>query len=329
LWYSVHFNQKDRAQRFRFYLRISIYPMIADKKSIQNGPSIMRGYLLVIGMSIFWGLSWPIMKIALFEIPPWTFRTLSLTCGGIGVLILARTSGEDFMVPRNQLFPLLLVSALNVTGWHLGSAFGISYMQAGRAAILGFTMPLWASLASIHLLGEKISVQKVVGLILGLSGLFILVQPQLGTVGEKPIGAAFMLGAAISWGMGTVLLKYFKWTISTVLLTGWQLLIGSLPVVVGALLFDPALDISRLSSRAILSMIYVIAFPMLFCHWAYFTVVGIFPASVAAISTLAIPVIGVLSSALFLGESVGIRETAALVLVLAAVGIVLLWRRSG
>ena len=76
-------------------------------------------------------------------------------------------------------------------------------------------------------------------------------------------------------------------------------------------------------------MIYVIVFPMLFCHYAYFTVVRIFPASVAAISTLAIPVIGVLSSALFLGESLGIREIAALVLVITAVGIVLLWRRNG
>ena len=303
--------------------------MIADNSTIQTRPSITRGYLLVAGMSIFWGLSWPIMKIALLEISPWTFRALSLSCGGIGILLLAKSSGQVLSIPRNQFFPLLLVSALNVTGWHLGSAFGISHMQAGRAAILGFTMPLWASIASIYLLKEKITVQKVIGLLLGLSGLFILLQPQLESVGEKPIGAAFMIGAAISWGMGTVFLKYFKWTMSTVVLTGWQLTLGSLPVIVGAVLFDPALAISRLSTSAILAMIYVIVFPMLFCHYAYFTAVRIFPASVAAISTLAIPVIGVLSSAVLLGESLGVREIAALVLVITAVGIVLLWRRNG
>ena len=178
--------------------------MVADNSTIQTGPSTTRGYLLVAGMSIFWGLSWPIMKIALLEISPWTFRALSLSCGGIGILLLAKSSGQVLSIPRNQFFPLLLVSALNVTGWHLGSAFGISHMQAGRAAILGFTMPLWASIASIYLLKEKITVQKVIGLLLGLSGLFILLQPQLESVGEKPIGAAFMIGAAISWGMGTV-----------------------------------------------------------------------------------------------------------------------------
>ena len=266
------------------------------------------------------------MKIALMEIPPWTFRTISLVCGGVGILILAKTSGQKLSIAKNEFMPLLLVSMLNVTGWHLGSAHGISHMQAGRAVIVGFTMPLWATIASSLILGEKVTVQKILGLLLGLTGLFILLQPQLVVVGDKPLGIFFMLGAAISWGTGTALLKYFKWTMPTVLLTGWQLMIGSLPVIAGTILLEPSPAISQLSINAVLAMLYVIVFPMLFCHWAWFTVVGIFPASVAAISTLAIPVVGVLSSAVVLGENLGIREGAALVLVIAAVGIVLLWR---
>ena len=300
--------------------------MTTDQDTIQKKQSISRGYLLVVGMSIFWGVSWPIMKIALMEIPPWTFRTISLVCGGVGILILAKTSGQKLSIAKNEFMPLLLVSMLNVTGWHLGSAHGISHMQAGRAVIVGFTMPLWATIASSLILGEKVTVQKILGLLLGLTGLYILLQPQLVAVGDKPLGIFFMLGAAISWGTGTALLKYFKWTMPTVLLTGWQLMIGSLPVIAGTILLEPSPAISQLSINAVLAMLYVIVFPMLFCHWAWFTVVGIFPASVAAISTLAIPVVGVLSSAVVLGENLGIREGAALVLVIAAVGIVLLWR---
>jgi drug/metabolite transporter (DMT)-like permease len=301
--------------------------MTTDQDAIQKKQSITRGYLLVVGMSIFWGVSWPIMKIALLEIPPWTFRTISLACGGVGILILAKISGQKLSIPKNEFMPLLLVSMLNVTGWHLGSAHGISHMQAGRAVIVGFTMPLWATIASSLILGEKVTVQKILGLLLGLTGLFILLQPQLVAVGDKPLGIFFMLGGAISWGTGTALLKYFKWTMPTVLLTGWQLMIGSLPVIAGTILLEPSPAISQLSLNAVLAMLYVIVFPMLFCHWAWFTVVGIFPASVAAISTLAIPVVGVLSSAVVLGESLGVREGTALVLVIAAMGIVLLWRR--
>jgi drug/metabolite transporter (DMT)-like permease len=147
-------------------------------------------------------------------------------------------------------------------------------------------------------------------------------------IGDAPAGVLFMLGAALSWGVGTVLLKRFQWTMPVILLTGWQLIIGSIPVVLGTALFEPFPAIAQWSVNAILSMLYVIAFPMLFCHWAWFSVVRIFPASVAAISTLAIPVIGVFSSAALLGEQVGMIEGAALALVTSALAIVLLWRKN-
>lgn len=278
---------------------------------------------MVAGMSLFWGLSWPIMKMALMEIPPWTFRTLSLVCGGVGILLLAKLGGLKLSIPKNELAPLVLVATFNVTGWHLGSAYGISLMESGRAAVLGFTMPLWAAIMSTLLLKEKLTQQKIIGLILGLSGVFILFEPQLSSIGAAPAGALFMLSAALSWGTSTVLLKLFAWTMPTLLLTGWQLTIGSLPVVAGAIAFESGLDISGLSLRAVLAMLYVVLFPMLFCHWAWFTLVGLFPASVAAISTLATPVIGVISGAIFLGEQLGVREGAALALVTAALAIVL------
>jgi drug/metabolite transporter (DMT)-like permease len=290
--------------------------------------TLRRGYVLVAGMSIFWGVSWPIMKIALMEIPPWTFRTLSLVCSGVGFLILAKASGLKLTVDRSQWAPLVLVAMFNVTGWHLGSAHGISRLESGRAAILGFTMPLWAAVLSTVVLREKLSPPKLAGLVLGMTGVLMLIQPQMTVIGDAPAGVLFMLGAALSWGVGTVLLKRFQWTMPVILLTGWQLIIGSIPVVLGTALFEPFPAIAQWSVNAILSMLYVIAFPMLFCHWAWFSVVRIFPASVAAISTLAIPVIGVFSSAALLGEQVGMIEGAALALVTSALAIVLLWRKN-
>lgn len=297
-----------------------------SRTTARKSPSI-HGYLLILGMTVFWGVSWPIMKIALLEIPPWTFRTISLVCGGIGVMVLAKLSGLSLSVPRKEWLPLLIVSLFNITGWHLGSAHGISLMMAGRAAIIGFTMPLWATVISYYVLGEKIRRQKIIALLLGLTGLCILLTPQLAAIGDKPTGAIFMLIAAVSWGTGTVLLKRFKWSIPTLVLTGWQLSIGSLPVILGTFYFEPVPMMSQLSVKALLSMSYVIVFPMLFCHWAWFSVVRIFPASVAAISTMAIPIIGVLSSSVLIGEQIGIPEITALVLITSAIGIILLWRR--
>jgi drug/metabolite transporter (DMT)-like permease len=289
-----------------------------------HAPAGLRAYFLLAGLGLFWGLSWPIMKVALSEIPPWTFRMLSLTLGGAGVLAMARLGGHSLSVPRTELGPLVLVALLNVTGWHLGSAHGLSMMMAGRAVIIGFTMPLWAALLSAVILKEPLTPRKNTGLLLGLTGLGILIYPDFGRLEAAPLGVLFMLGAGISWAAGTVMLKRFTWSMPVIVLTGWQLSLGSLPVVVGTLLFEPTIDPGALSLQVVLAMIYVVAFPMWFCHWAWFSVVEIFPASIAAIGTLSVPVIGVISSILVLDEALVLTEWRALLVVVAALRVVML-----
>ncbi len=96
-----------------------------------------------------------------------------------------------------------------------------------------------------------------------------------------------------------------------------------MPITLGALAFQEFPDLTALSTPALLSLLYVLAVPMVFCHWAWFTVVRLFPAAIAAIGTLAIPIVGVFSSGLVLGEPIGPRELGALALVCAALAVVL------
>jgi drug/metabolite transporter (DMT)-like permease len=111
---------------------------------------------------------------------------------------------------------------------------------------------------------------------------------------------------------------------------GWQLLIGGIPIIVGAILIDPGTAIAAVSWKAIAALMFVVALPTIFCHWAFFMVVQIFPANVAALSTLGIPVIGVFSSALILGEPVTATELIALFLVVLSLGLTSLGgRRTG
>jgi drug/metabolite transporter (DMT)-like permease len=110
----------------------------------------------------------------------------------------------------------------------------------------------------------------------------------------------------------------------TAALAGWQLLIGGLPVAIGAILLDRGFDPLAPSATAWAAAIYAALIPMIFCHWAWFKVVAIYPAAVAAIGTLAIPVLGVLSSALWLGEPIGVDVVLSLCLVLAGLALVLI-----
>lgn len=282
------------------------------------------GYLLLASITFFWGVNWPAIKLAVAVMPVWDFRLLCAAVGGLGLLSLSLLGGHGLRVPRGQRGPLLLCALFNIVGWHLFSGFGVLMMPSGRAAILAFTMPLWASLFAVPLLGERLGATRVLGLLLGMAGLAVLVGPDLLVFDTAPIGAGFMVLAAISWGLGTVLLKRFRWSLPTTTLAGWQQAAGAVAIGLAGLaagdLGDWAPEIGTANALAI---VYAVTVPMIYCIWAFMLTVRLLPAPLAAIGTLAIPAVGVFSGALLLDEPVGWRELAALGLICGALAVVL------
>ncbi|MCU0560141.1 MAG: DMT family transporter [Desulfobacterales bacterium] len=275
----------------------------------------------MIVISLFWGLGWTAMKVVLNEMGPWTFRSICLLGGGAGLLLLARAGGASLRVPAEDLKPLAVTALINVTGWHILSAYGVSLLNSGRAAIIAYTMPLWAVLLSRLLLGERVTPRRWGALIVGFAGLSLLVGPEAAALGSAPAGAAFMLAAAACWGAGTVLVKFFPWHMPGTLVMGWQLALGGIPVIIGAFLIEPLPAISSFSGSTLLALAFMLLGPIVLCQWAFFTVVQIFPANVAALSTLSIPVIGVFSGAMILGEALTWSELTALLMVLVSLGL--------
>jgi drug/metabolite transporter (DMT)-like permease len=286
---------------------------------------------LLASLSLFWGLYWPGMKIILSEVSVWWFRALCLMFGGSFLMLISALSGNRCRLYPGEIGPVLLCGSFAIFGWMVFSAYGVSLMPAGRASIIAFTMPLWATMAAAWVLGERITAGKIAGLMLGLAGLGVLIGPDLLILKRAPIGALFMLLAAVSWALGTVLLKRIAWRLPTLSNVAWQLLLSAVPVTLIAALNEPFPDLSALSGRAVIALVYLFLFPMSFCQWAYFKTVGLLPASIAAIGTLMVPVIGVYSSYLILDERVGASDVIALLLVLAALVLVLLvpaWNNS-
>jgi drug/metabolite transporter (DMT)-like permease len=284
----------------------------------------LGGLLLLSTLTLLWGGNWPAMKTALRQIDPWVFRTVCLLVGGAGLLGLARASGQSLRVPRRERGPLAVVALFNITAWHLCSAYGLMRIQAGRGAIIAYTMPLWTVIFGWLMVGEPITRTRMAALALGLAGMVALIAPAAGTLWHAPAGMLLMLGAAAGWAIGTVLTKAQAWTIPTTVLTGWQVVLGGVPIALGAALRlvaagsgDPRFDLAAASSAALLGLAYATLVGALFCHWAWFRLVAMLPAAVAAIGTLGIPIVGLFSSALILGEAVGTGELLALILVVS------------
>jgi drug/metabolite transporter (DMT)-like permease len=214
---------------------------------------------------------------------------------------------------------------LNIAAWNGLIVFGVLQMPAGRSAILAFTMPIWSVLFSLGLLHEPLSRRKIVGLLLGMTGLIVLLGDDLRSVQRAPVGALFILAAAITWALGTVLLRRWKPTIPQDTLTGWMMILGWIPIALCAPLLDPHpfTSLANASGTAWFAIVYNIFFAGTLAHWAWFKMARTLPVAVSSMSSLPIPVVGVLSGMLFLGERPGPSEFIALLLVVASLVAVL------
>jgi len=284
-----------------------------------------RVMVLLLLLALGWGLNWPLLKVVLTEMPPLHFRSVCLLIGCCGLFLIAWMSRLPLRVPAGQWGRLVLISAFNVAGWNVLVVLGVQLMEAGRAAILGFTFPVWSVMLSAWLLHEKITPRKMVGLASGLAAMLLLIGADIQAVGRAPLGALLLTVAAISWAIGLVLMKRWPVGLPASSFMAWQMLVAFLPVTVAAWLFEVgSFSIADLSPGPFWSVIYTGVVSFIFCNWGFMKIVVIVPVSVSSLSILLVPVVGVFSSMLVLGERLLWSDFLALALVLTSLATVLI-----
>lgn len=279
--------------------------------------------LMLLVTAFCWGLNWPVLKFVVGEWPPFTFRLLS-GLGGAGLMFgIALLRHERLRPPRGQWPRLIIAGILNITSWMGLATLALLWLDASEAAIIAYTMPIWAAILAWPVLGERPTLARVAGLAIGLGGIGILMAGQLlsapsAMLVAKLPGVAFIMGTALMFAGGAVFTKRYPNTLPPAANLAWQILIGSLPLIIIALLFD-RWDFSRVTPMGWAALFYVIVVAMSVSYIAWFRALRALPASTAAIGTLLVPVIGVFSSALALGEPLGARQLLALGMTLAGV----------
>jgi len=286
-----------------------------------------KGYILLIGVAFGWGFNWPMMKLILGEIPVWQFRAVSGISAGLLLLLLAilvgRRTGEAWKPPRYQWRQLALAAAFNITSWFILIGYGVKMMASGHAAIMAFTMPLFAALIGVVILRERMTIRRLLALLLGSAGIVVLMSHDFSVIGAEPLGFALTLAGAFLWSIGVLIQKHTPWKISVLALGGWQIFIGTLPIVVVCLILEDFVY-QNASLHVWLATAYLVFVALVFCYFAWFSVVQIFPASISAIGTLMVPIVGVTSGILVLGEPFTWREAVSLSLIVSAVALVLI-----
>ena len=294
-----------------------------------QGASTRHALAVLVFLTIIWGLNWPAMKLAVEGFPPWQFRAACALFGIFALLAMARMSGLSVRPPPGLWGKLALSGILNVAGWQVFSASSLQYIDSGRGAIVAYTMPLMTAIMSVFILGERLSVRVTAALLLGTAGMALLLPDDIfGGSDRQLLGIGFMLLAALSWGAGTVQLKYIKLPMPTSVATAW-FFVFAFPVQLIGGLFETPPDWTTLTWPVVVGAIYAATIPVAFGYWAWFRLVEVMPVTVASIATLATPVLGVLSGALLLNEPVGWREIGSLLLVVVSLVLVLYRKAPG
>lgn len=292
---------------------------MSDTPSAARARVATSGLVLLAVTSLAWGLSWPVSKYIISEWPPLPARGIPGLVGSLLLFAYARARGDDLRVPA-ALWPRLLVSAFfNVTLWMVVMGLALLWMPAGETAVIGYSMPVWTALLAWPLLGERLTVRRTLALVLGFGGIAALMGADgFAASAAKLPGVALALTGAVGFALGTIFLKRYPIALPGATSAAWQIGIGCIPVTAVGLAFGvPHLDALSAYGWASLAYLTLIQFCLAYLCW--FAALQRLPASVAAIGTMAVPVIGVVAAAIALREPLGLGQVAALVMVLAGV----------
>ncbi len=277
-------------------------------------------------LALVWGCNWPVLKLGVTEIAPLTFRALTLPFAALGLLGLAKFTGDSIRVPRALWGKVAALAFCNISGWNGLLLFGVQQLPAGRSAILAYTMPIWSVLFSLALLHEPLSGRKIVGMVLGMLGMAVLLGDDIRHIQRTPTAALLVVSASVMWAFGTVLLRKWKLPLPQNTVTGWMMLLGWIPLAVLAPFFATE-PLRSPSAGGWFALVYNMFLAGTLAHWAWYTLARTLPVAVSSMSSLPVPIVGVFSGMLLLGERPGAGEWVALALVVAAM-IAVLWVRK-
>ncbi len=258
-----------------------------------------RAALLITFLVITWGGNWPLAKFALAYTPPVLFAGIRTLLGGLILLI--------FAIPRlkqlnlKQAWPIYLISSLlNIILFYGLQTVGLNYMPAGLFSMIVFLQPVLMGIFSWLWLGESMNAAKIIGLVLGFSGVAMISASSL-SEHISTAGVLLALATSVSWALGTVYVKKVGDRVDSIWLVTLQLLFGGVFMTALGSGFESWSSI-QWSPAFIISLLFISIFVIAIGWLVFFILIGAGEASKVASYTFLIPLIAVMSSTLLLHE---------------------------
>jgi drug/metabolite transporter (DMT)-like permease len=285
-------------------------------------------YVYLAAMVLTWAANWPLMKLALGQVPSFLFVLLRLT-GSLALIAPVLVATRQPPVPASgERLGLFWVGELQVAGFLICSIIGLSIMPAGRAIVLAYTMPLWAIPIGLFLWPEPQGRNQLIGAGIGFAGLMLFMKPGLvdWRSARALAGNALLLLAAILWALGSCLYRRRAWRSSFRVQTFWQLAVSIFPVAVGALIVG--IGGARWSPAIVAILVYNCVVTTALGYFLWGKVLSMMPAATAGPVLTLTPIGGFLLSLLMFGGRLSADVVLSIVLIVAGIFVTLRRERA-
>ena len=286
-----------------------------------------RQLILLVLLTLAWGFNWPIMKLGVTDFPPLTFRAMSMWLG-LPVLALAMFCLKvPFHIPRERYRELLWLTVVNMLVWHTLMMLAIQRLSSGRAAILGYTMPIFSALIGAWFFGNRLRARNWVGVAAAGLGVSLLLWHEVTHLSGRPVGVLLALAAAATWALGTQQLRKTTLPVAALTISFWMTALTTLVVTGLSVTFEMP-QWKAPSAVVWMSILYNAVLIFGFAHAAWTFLARSLPPIASTLSVMMIPILGVFAGAIGLGEVLNWQDWAAVVLMVVAIGSVLVPGRS-
>jgi drug/metabolite transporter (DMT)-like permease len=286
-----------------------------------------RQFLLLAFLTLAWGLNWPVMKVGVTGFPPLFFRTVSMWLGLPVLAVVLAIQRVPFRIARRDWHELVRLSITNMIVWHILAILAVQALSSGRAAILGYTMPIFSALWGVAMFGERLRPRHVAGVVAAGLGVALLLWHEVASIAGRPLAALGMLVAAALWGLGTQQMRRTRIAAPTLAIVFWMTALSTLVMTVATFLFErDRWQLPGPPTAMAIAYNAVLIFGLAQPIWL--VLARNLPPIASSMSVMLIPVLGTVSGAWWLGEALHWQDGAAIALVLVAIASVMWPTRS-
>ena len=290
---------------------------------------VSRSQLLaLVALTLVWGLNWPLMKFSLRELSPVYFRAVTMSAGVLLLLAWYRSRGVAMSLPRAAWVPVLVLALPNIFGWHLFSILGVQELASGRAATLGFTMPIWTVLLAALFFGQGLSRRALIGVACGGTAVALLVAQEITALAGRPLGVLWMQIAAASWALGTILMRRSTLNLGTAAITVWMMMLSSVGFWAVAAAAEPW-PLWQFSAGMWAALLWGAAINYGVAQVIWFGLARTLAPQASTFAIMAVPLVGTMSATFIVGEVPRLLDFVAAGFIMLAIASALLPSRRG